>query len=73
MRINFNAGPRKPQGVFAQVVTALVGAVVLDAAAYTTGHVLAEQVGQLCLALGDVRMVRHKRSPESRCAVFAVR
>lgn len=33
MRINFNAGPRKPQGVFAQVVTALVGAVVLIGAA----------------------------------------
>jgi len=29
MRINFNAGQRKPQGVFAQVVTAIVGVVVL--------------------------------------------
>ena len=33
MRINFNAGQRKPQGVFAQVVTAIVGVVVLIGAA----------------------------------------
>ena len=33
MRINFNAGQRKPQGVFAQVVTAIVGVVALIGAA----------------------------------------
>ena len=33
MRINFNAGQRKPQGVFAQVLTAIVGVVVLIGAA----------------------------------------
>ena len=33
MRINFSAGQRRPQGVFAQVVTALVGVVVLIGAA----------------------------------------
>ena len=33
MRINFNAVQRKPQGVFAQVVTAIVGVVVLIGAA----------------------------------------
>ncbi len=50
----------------------LVGAVVLDAAPDPGGQVLAEQFGHLGLALGCV-MVRHKRSPGSRCAVFAVR
>ena len=29
MRINFNAGQQKPQGVFARVLTAIVGVVVL--------------------------------------------
>ena len=33
MRINFNAGQRKPQGVVAQVLTAIVGVVVLIGAA----------------------------------------
>ncbi len=33
MRINFNAGQRKPQGVFARVATALIGVVVLIGAA----------------------------------------
>ncbi|MNT31280.1 hypothetical protein D3C72_1671080 [compost metagenome] len=50
----------------------LVGAVVLDAAADPGGQVLAEQFGHLGLALGYV-MVRHKRSPGSRCTAFAVR
>lgn len=51
----------------------LGGAVVLDAAADTGGQVLGEQFGQLSLGLLYGVMVRHKRSPESRCAVFAVR
>ncbi|MNH34065.1 hypothetical protein D3C79_946350 [compost metagenome] len=50
----------------------LVGAVVLDAAPDSGGQVLAEQLGHLRLAFGDV-MVRHKRSPGFRCAAFAVR
>ncbi|MNH07887.1 hypothetical protein D3C79_672890 [compost metagenome] len=50
----------------------LVGAIVLEAATDTGGQVLAEQLGHFRLAFGDV-MVRHKRSPESRCAAFAVR
>lgn len=33
MRINFNAGRQKPQGVFARVLTAIVGVVVLIGAA----------------------------------------
>ena len=33
MRINFSAGQKKPQGVFARVLTALVGVVVLIGAA----------------------------------------
>ncbi len=33
MRINFNAGQQKPQGVFARVLTAIVGVVVLIGAA----------------------------------------
>jgi len=33
MRINFSAGQQKPQGVFARVLTALVGVVVLIGAA----------------------------------------
>ncbi len=48
----------------------LGGAVVLDAAADTGGQVLGEQFSQFGLGL---LYIRHKRSPESRCAVFAVR
>lgn len=33
MRINFNAGRQKPQGVVAQILTAIVGVVVLIGAA----------------------------------------
>ncbi|MNF78310.1 hypothetical protein D3C84_604870 [compost metagenome] len=51
----------------------LGGAVVLDAAADTGGQVLGEQFSQFGLGLLYGVMVRHKRSPESRCAVFAVR
>ncbi|MNS54526.1 hypothetical protein D3C72_873240 [compost metagenome] len=51
----------------------LGGAVVLDAAADTGGQVLGEQFSQFGLGLLYGVMIRHKRSPESRCAVFAVR
>ncbi len=51
----------------------LGGAVVLDAAADAGGQVPGEQFRQFGLSLLYGVMVRHKRSPESRCAVFAVR
>lgn len=51
----------------------LCGAVMLDAAAHTGGEVLGKQLGEFGLGFNDGVMVRHKRSPESRCAVFAVR
>ena len=51
----------------------LGGAVVLDAAPDTGGQVLGEQFSQLGLALLYGVMIRHKRSPGSRCAVFATR
>ncbi|MNP65213.1 hypothetical protein D3C76_1607860 [compost metagenome] len=51
----------------------LGGAVVLDGAADTGGQVLGEQFSQFGLGLLYGVMIRHKRSPESRCAVFAVR
>lgn len=51
----------------------LGGAVVLDAAADAGGQVLGEQFSQFGLGLLYGVMIRHKRSPESRCAVFAVR
>ncbi|MCY1413358.1 hypothetical protein D9M71_287880 [compost metagenome] len=51
----------------------LVGTVVLEAAADTRGEVLVEQRSELFLSFRGVVMVRHKRSPESRCAAFAVR
>jgi len=51
----------------------LGGAVMLDAAADAGGQVLGEQLGQFGLGFNDGVMVRHKRSPESRCAAFAAR
>ncbi len=49
------------------------GAVMLDAAAHASAQVAGEQLGQFGLGLLCGVMVRHKRSPESRCAAFAVR
>jgi len=51
----------------------LGGAVMLDAATDPGGEVLGEQLGEFGLGFNDGVMVRHKRSPESRCAAFAVR
>ncbi|MNF86776.1 hypothetical protein D3C84_692240 [compost metagenome] len=51
----------------------LVGAVMLEAAAHARGEVLSEQRREFFLSFRGSRMVRHKRSPESRCAAFAVR
>ncbi len=50
-----------------------VGAVVLDAAADAAGQVLVKQGREFGLGLLDLVMIRHKRSPGSRCAVHAVR
>jgi len=51
----------------------LGGAVMLDAATDSGGQVLGEQLGEFGLGFFHGVMVRHKRSPESRCAAFAVR
>ena len=49
------------------------GAVMLDAAPDSGGEVLGKQCGKFGLGFYHGVMVRHKRSPESRCAAFAVR
>ncbi len=51
----------------------LGGAVVLDAATDAGGQILGEQLGQFGLGFCHGVMVRHKRSPEFRCAAFAAR
>ncbi|CAH0291888.1 hypothetical protein SRABI66_04293 [Stenotrophomonas lactitubi] len=51
----------------------LGGAVMLDAATYPGGEVLGKECGKFSLGFYHGVMVRHKRSPESRCAAFAVR
>ena len=51
----------------------LGGAVMLDAAPHPGGEVLGKQCGKFGLGFYHGVMVRHKRSPESRCAAFAVR